>query len=229
MANNYYDVTGVLVLDRVTPVITALFGAFNLDATYPGDGQAYIACIAETNNPQWGDVFDGLEELAAQLGLPLPDNERRSIALLLDLFAAHFGVKQDQALAHLITHHDFDADVDLESLLLIATCFDDGHHLTAIQYEGCWHCSKPRLFEFGGNGYYLSREIRVSRSSSQAIELGVQLHKAILVGDFNAAAVLIAQQTQDLLAGIQDEHIRMRVVQRVASRLLASLSIPDAT
>ena len=28
MANNYYEGTGVLVLERVTPVIKALFGAF---------------------------------------------------------------------------------------------------------------------------------------------------------------------------------------------------------
>ena len=32
MANNYYEATGVLVLDRVTPVIQALFGAFALAA-----------------------------------------------------------------------------------------------------------------------------------------------------------------------------------------------------
>lgn len=69
----------------------------------------------------------------------------------------------------------------------------------------------------------------ISGSSSQAFDLGAQLHQAIVAGDLNAAAVLIAQQTTSLLAGIQDDHIRMRVVQRVASRLLASLSIPDAT
>ena len=48
MANNYYEATGVLVLDRVTPVIQALFGAFALDESHPGNGQAYIAQIAET-------------------------------------------------------------------------------------------------------------------------------------------------------------------------------------
>jgi len=51
MANNYYEATGVLVLDRVTPVIQALFGAFALDESHPGNGQAYIAQIAETTNP----------------------------------------------------------------------------------------------------------------------------------------------------------------------------------
>ncbi len=35
MANNYYEATGLLSLERVTPVIVALFGAFHLDANYP--------------------------------------------------------------------------------------------------------------------------------------------------------------------------------------------------
>jgi hypothetical protein len=42
MAQNYYDGTGVLVLDKVTPVIRGLFGLFRLDETYPGDGRVYI-------------------------------------------------------------------------------------------------------------------------------------------------------------------------------------------
>lgn len=33
MAQNYYDATGTLVLDKVTPIIKALFGGFNLDET----------------------------------------------------------------------------------------------------------------------------------------------------------------------------------------------------
>lgn len=52
MANNHYEATGVLVLDRVTPVIRALFGGFQLDADYPGNGDAYIALVA--SNPQAG-------------------------------------------------------------------------------------------------------------------------------------------------------------------------------
>lgn len=75
MANNYYDATGVLMLERVTPVITALFGSFNLDESYPGNGQAYIARISESNDPQWSDVLEALTDLAAQFDLPAPDDE----------------------------------------------------------------------------------------------------------------------------------------------------------
>ena len=225
MANNYYEGTGVLVLDRVTPVINALFGTFALDESHPGNGQAYIAQIAETNDPQWTDVLDGLEDLATQLGIPMPDEEELSIPPLLERLAAHFGADQDGELENLIEHHQFEDSVDLDALLLIATCLDDGHHLTAIQFEGCWYCSKPRLFEFGGNGCYLSREVQVFRTSSQALQLGDQLRKTILTADIEEASALIALESANLLAGINDEQFRLNVRHRVAERLAQTPTI----
>lgn len=219
MANNYYEGTGVLVLDRVTPVIKALFGAFALDENHPGHGQAYIARIAETNDPQWIDVFGGLEDLAAQLGIPMPEDEGLSVPPVLERLAEFFGTSRDEELANLIEHHQFEDGADLEALLLIATCFDDGHHLTAIQFEGCWYCSKPRLFEFGGNGCYLSREVQIHRTSSQALQLGEQLRKAILAADVEEASALIALEATNVLASITDEQFRMNLRRRVAERL----------
>ncbi|MCO2496577.1 hypothetical protein FA334_11190 [Pseudomonas aeruginosa] len=225
MANNYYEGTGVLVLDHVTPVIKALFGAFALDENHPGNGQAYIAQIAETNDPRWTDVLDGLENLATQLGIPMPDDEELSIPPLLERLAAHFGADQDGELENLIEHHQFEDGADLEALLLIATRFDDGHNLTAIQFEGCWYCSKPRLFEFGGNGCYLSREVQVFRTSSQALQLGDQLRNTILAADIEEASALIALEAANLLAGITDEQFRLNVRHRIAERLVQTPTI----
>ncbi|HCF4948707.1 hypothetical protein [Pseudomonas aeruginosa] len=225
MANNYYEGTGVLVLNRVTPVSKALFGAFALDENHPGNGQAYIAQIAETNDPRWTDVLDGLENLATQLGIPMPDDEELSIPPLLERLAAHFGADQDGELENLIEHHQFEDGADLEALLLIATRFDDGHNLTAIQFEGCWYCSKPRLFEFGGNGCYLSREVQVFRTSSQALQLGDQLRNTILAADIEEASALIALEAANLLAGITDEQFRLNVRHRIAERLVQTPTI----
>ncbi|WP_238897536.1 hypothetical protein [Achromobacter xylosoxidans] len=225
MANNYYDATGVLILDRVTPVITALFGGFKLDANYPGNGQAYIARIAEDSNPSWEGVLDGLTVLAAQLDLPAPgmedddDDDELSIQAVLGLLAAHFGADRNEELANLIEHHGFEDDAELEALFLIASCFNDGHNLVAVQFEGCWHCSKPRLFEFGGNGWYLSREVHIVGSSSQSLHLGDQLRKAILANDVEEASALIALEAGSLLAGVSDEDFRMCLRRRVAERL----------
>lgn len=43
MSNSYYDLTGVLRLKQVTPIIKALFGGLSLDPDYPGNGEAYFA------------------------------------------------------------------------------------------------------------------------------------------------------------------------------------------
>lgn len=223
MANNYYDATGVLNLDRVTPVITALFGSFKLDASYPGNGRAYIARISEESGGSWDDVQEGLLALATQLDLPAPDADgtdgadEAPIAAVLARLARHFGAERNEALANLIEHHEFEDDADLEALFLIASCFDDGHNLTAIQFDGCWYCSKPRLFEFGGDGCFLSREVRVFRTSSSAREIGLQLRNAIVAYDADAAAALIVAEAQGLLNGISDEPFRQLVAQRVAS------------
>ncbi|MGZ3129318.1 hypothetical protein [Pseudomonas aeruginosa] len=229
MANNYYEGTGVLVLDRVTPVIKALFGAFALDASYPGNGEAYIAQIAETNDPQWDDVLEGLADLAATLGLDLPDQQGDSpLSSALEVLAEHFGADQDEELENLIEHHQFEDGAELEALFLIATCFDDGHHLSAIQFEGCWYCSKPRLFEFGGNGCFLSREVRIFRTSSEASQLGHRLRNAILASDAEEASAVIALEDANLLAGIHDESFRLKVRQRVAERLVRMPTIGAA-
>lgn len=222
MANNYYDATGVLVLDQVTPVIKALFGAFRLDESYPGQGTAYIARISESNDPQWSDVLDGLTGLAAELDLPAPDDEEElTIEAVIEVLAQHFGTDQDAELQNLIEQHRFEDAADLDALLLIASCLNDGHNLVAIQIEGCWHCSKPQLFEFGGDGCFLSREIRAYSASSQALELGRLLRQAITAGNLVDASDRIARETLNLLAGITDDALRTSLRKLVAQRLLS--------
>ncbi len=226
MANNYYDATGVLVLDRVTPVISALFGRFRLEGSHPGNGRAYIARLSEAHVPEWDGVLLDLITLAAQLDLPAPesddaqdDSDDVSIQVILDLLASRFGAQEDTDLLNLIEHHGFKGEADLEALFLLATAFDDGHRLVAIEFEGSWSCSKPLLFEFGGAASFLSREVRVFRGSSTAIPLGQALRKAVVDHDPETAAALIDKETQGLFAGIQDDHFRMGVRQRVAERL----------
>ncbi|GHU04840.1 hypothetical protein FACS1894158_06000 [Betaproteobacteria bacterium] len=142
--------------------------------------------------------------------------------------STYFKTDQNEELETLIEHHSFEGDADLDALFLIATCFDDGHHLEAILFEGCWSCSKPRLYEFGGDGCFLSREIRLSTTSSQAMELGQQLRDAILAADIEEASRLIAQETGNRLSGINDESFRSRLRLRVAERLI-DLSISGVT
>ena len=224
MADNYYDATGVLMLDKVTPVITALFGAFDLDETYPGNGAVYIARISESNDPQWENVFEGLVDLTNKLSLQLPPGDEVTIESYLHLLARQFHAEDNDELENLIEHHSFEDGADLEALFLLARCFDDGHGLKAIRFEGAWHCSKPRLFEFGGDGCFLSREVRLFSTTTQALELAEGLRKAMLADAPKEAASLILQETLDLLSGIQDDKLRAKLQRYVAECLLASSS-----
>jgi hypothetical protein len=239
MANNYYDATGVLVLDRVTPVITALFGRFKLDASYPGNRQAYIAHLADTNDPQWNDVLIDLITLAAQLDLPAPgcdeaewedsessddsNDSEPTMKVILSLLAGHFGVDGKADLLNLIEHAKFEDCADLDTLFLIATCFDDGHNLQEIRLEGCWHCSKPRLFEFGGDGRFLSREVEMSSTSTRAIGLGNALRTFLVNGRINDAAKVLDLEVRRLLAGVTDNEQRGQLQQHLAALLQENL------
>ena len=104
MANNYYDATGVLVLDQVTPVITALFGGLKLDASYPGNGEVYIAQIAEDSGAHWDDVCEDLVALAQSLGLSVPSEGPPTMDDVLAVLSRHFGTDQDEDLQHLFEH-----------------------------------------------------------------------------------------------------------------------------
>lgn len=219
MANCYYDATGVLCLKTLTPVIKALFGPFNLDESSPG-GEVYIANIAEDSNTSWDAVLENLTDLAAELKLTPPEDAEGSIEEYLHLLAKHFGADQDEALGNLIEHHDFDNDADLEELFIIAQRFNDGHGLHAIKYEGCWHCSKPRLFEFGGHGSFIGTHCRLNQSSTHAVTLGAELEDALEAGDLDKSAELILTEIDRLLNGLSKEDVREALRVKVSRQLI---------
>lgn len=219
MANNYYDATGVLVLDQVTPVITALFGGLKLDPSYPGNGEVYIAHIAEESGAHWDDVRDSLIAVARSLGLFPPGEDASAMEDVLDVLSRHFGSDQDEELQHLIEHHRFEDGADLDALFLIATGFNDGHNLSEIRFEGCWHCDKHRLFEFGGDGSFISREFSVFGASGHVLYVGNRIRQALLIQDLESAANELLREARRLLDGIGDETQRQQLQHRLAEQL----------
>lgn len=214
MADNYYEATGVLVLDHVTPVIRALFSEFRLDADYPGNGEAYIA-LRSDSSPSWDDLRETLTDLATSLALtPSPDT-LTPIGEVLKVLSDHFCAGGNAALASMIQRDDFGDAADLKDLFLLATCFDDGHHLREIRFEGCWRCDKLLLFEFGGAGHYMSREFALDSASSDAPQLGPLIRSALSSNDFDGAGVVVAREALRMLGGIRDVAHRDQV-QRAA-------------
>lgn len=202
MANNYYDATGVLVLGQVTAVIEALFGNFNLDKDYPGNGEVYIARTSEDCDPQWDDIRENLESLCSDLGLVLPSDADESIEEYLYALATHFGADGNVEIGNLIENHEFENSAELDVLYMLATAFDDGHSLKAMKIEGCWHSDRPRLFEFGGDGEYMGRHYAVCSSSTTALNLGENVDTAIEAGDMGKVAETFLAQFNRLLSGL---------------------------
>lgn len=211
MANSYYDMTGVLCLKDVTPVIRALFGGLSIDPDHPGSGEVYFCDMAEVNSHAWDSVLEELIALADSLGIDLEGDdsgdEVESDCLLWAL-ARHFGKPEDGALAALIEASTFEDDADLESLFVLAQAFDDGHGLTAIRFEGCWHCDKPLLFHFGGDGGFIGRGTSVQGSSSMFMQLGQELDAALAAADVDGAAVVLQRHLANVLAGVDADKTR---------------------
>ncbi len=132
-------------------------------------------------------------------------------------------------LCHLIDEFSFEGGAELPVLFDIARCFDDGHGLTAMKIEGCWHCDKPRLFEFGGHGDYYGRHVRMNSRSSTVLNVGESVDEAIEAGDANAAAVGLLKEVEGLLAGISNAHVRATLRMLVGSGLMTPEVVEEVT
>ena len=224
MANTYFDLTGVLVLDKVTPVIEAVFGPYELDGKHPGNGEAYIANLAESSNCIWESILDNLGELAGDLGVATTDhdgNEVETVSDMLKILAPHFNAVEDADLDRLTEDDCFNLDetADLTSLFVIAKAFDDGHGLKAIKAEGGWHCDRPLLFQFGGCGDYVGVHFSTHIDSHTASSFGEHVEQAIGNGQHDVVAQMIGERIDILLSGIKNSDAREDVRRRLESTM----------
>jgi hypothetical protein len=216
MAMHYYDATGVLVLDKVTPIIKALFGHLHLNPSDARSGEIALARSSRHGRVDWRDIAKNLSEVASLLSVHVPQGREDNIHFVLRLLLSRFQAEMEE-IFDLIEPAD---DVGVDVLFALATNLDDGHGLKQLRLEGAWYCSEPLLFEFGGNGAYFSPQVIQMSNSSQAIRLGTDLDNALSQGDLDHAARRLAQEVAQLLAGISDSADRAQVRQQLA-RLLA--------
>lgn len=218
MAQNNFDATGVLVLDQVTPVIRALFRAFNLDENYPGNGEVYIAKLSEDCDPSWGTWSEHVFDFANELAVSVTDTGN-AVEDCLNALAAHFGTN----VGDILEGQDLDEEnnADLGTILAIARRFDDGHGLKAMTMEGAWYCSKPRLGAFGGFGEYCGRHFDLHITSTE-YRLGMGVEDALEQSNPALAAERVAKHVERILAGIHDEATRVAVRKSLGETLVAS-------
>jgi hypothetical protein len=81
--------------------------------------------------------------------------------------------------------------------------FDDGHGLQSVSVETGWHCSKPRLFEFGGAGEHYSQHLNLSATSSGVCRVGSAVDLWMAHGNTAEAAKSISEHALRICGGIQ--------------------------
>jgi len=220
MSKNYYDMTGVLVLDKVTPVIEAFFGPLKLDPTFPGHGEAYICMQTKKYLPMWDDVLKNLRGLATHLGLALPAETDDDMKSHLNMLASHFRTSLDDCFL-CIDDMRFWADPEVEELFSLALLFNDGHGLKAFKTDAAWTSSKPGLFDFGGVGEFIGQHYRTQIVSEIAIELGARLDEALASCDLAKATDILQDLVETFLHGIQDDSAQDNVRQMLGECLVA--------
>ena len=223
MSTPKYVATGVLVLKKVTPIISALFSGYSLDPEHPLEHGVYMARIEE-HGPTWGEVIDKLTERARQLALSVPAHDLRATVRAL---AEHFGVGGSAELDFIIDSvADIGSDADIEGLFTLATCFDDGHGLEAIEMCGAWCDTTPGTDQVGGHARYISRTVQIHMSSSRACSLGRELSDALRRDRVSDAAEIIFCEVEEVLSYLYSPEARVAIEAQLANKLsrLASRS-----
>ena len=215
MADTYFDATGTLTLNTVTPVIKALFGGFNLDPDSPGHGQVYVALKAECSDPRWGDLIEEIESLCQSMEIEFIQGEEDINDLVIKI-ADKLGVPHPE---HRLVPND-DSGPSLEEMTWLAMALDDGHGLQRMSYQGAWRCSRPRLGEFVGLTELVSRHQAVFTNTVVDHDNFLEADKLLEQGEVKAVGQKIAAQFSQRLKAISDPVAREAVQQTVISELL---------
>jgi hypothetical protein len=139
------EATGMLMLERITPVITALFGGYVQQATACQNG--IIIKLWEDMPPSWRDVHRALVQLSKTLDMPIPLNAMSTIQGQLDWFAWFLRNEESGDLQALLREHRFEGMADIETLFLLSDILNDGHGLFAIRFEGLLPRGIPALLQ----------------------------------------------------------------------------------
>ncbi len=230
MANSHTQGTGILVLDKVTPVITALFTPFNLDPRIQEDnGGVYIGYCGSEDYASWSDVTADFIDICRVSDSTISENLPLPEALLA--LAKHLKIESSRLkeIESFIEQVDLDDQITLDQAFALAKILDDGHGLKKLIFENAVYCDRPRLFAFGGYGTYYSENVSLVSTSQDCISLGRGLDANLTHGDLEGAASILVEDFRAILDGIQDDQYRVKLYQLVADALSLGSVDDDAS
>ena len=215
MTATFFDTTGVLMLEKVTPVIKAIYGGYNPDAECLDDGTYCIAMTQYGGDSSWGTVIDALANLVQH------EDTDSDIEILTSL-AKRFGVENDERFSKIIANEFFTGEASIDVLYEIATLFDDGHKISGYLTESAWHSTYALVFGFGGTGTFQGKHYGCTFSSNNAGGFGKEINQDLSGGNLDAAAERIQYQVNKLLNGVVCENQRAALKKALVNELLKS-------
>lgn len=209
-----YQAVGIIGLTRVTPVIRALFGAYNLAPN--NVRSAYIAIDADASHT----VQDLCDNLSQVFNLPDAENPREALLAV----AERLSVADRSLIGNLSDEWEADGndmdniDTDLTDLFHLAQALDDGHGAEYLWLEGAYTSSKLRSDEFGGDGTFVSKAFTRYAASSDVLALSNIAVCSIKNNDIEALVDQADRLVTHFLGNIQDDAVRVRVQQAIDRR-----------
>jgi hypothetical protein len=179
--------------------------------------------MSQNSAPSWQSILEDLRDLAESLDIEVPVNDEWFAGDYLRVLARHYNADSDAVLSRLLATHQFTDDADLDTVYRVAERMDDGHGLKSMRIEGCWHSDRPRLFEFGGDCSFYSRQVKLDSNTSNAVEFGAKLDSALVAGDAAAASAHIQSEFNKIVASIQDDQMRGQVSDLLRVTLMQQL------
>lgn len=219
MANNYQDGTGSFVFEgepKLSPVSTILMNHI----TQYQDGEGFY--LEEGAYISISDLAVSLIDYA--IDCVKDDASKKRLMLKLDK------AKKDcveckhtafQKLPGLIRRAGVSINNMLEQAIqnesshpidfVMSVVDDRDSNLLSVSYEEAYTCSKKRLGEFGGVGYFYSRNVSHLASSHEVVSYGAELEQAILIQDMPTIRNVVSRQITMVVNAIRNPSIQAQV------------------
>lgn len=220
------DGTGILTMRRITPIINALFGLYDLRKMNSSKNKFYVARRSNKIPPTWKTITHRLHEAAVdtfELDFlsPCVHNPQvyfDNLILLMDN-DERFSMDQLNHLADGVCAMKVKERVELDALFNIALSLNDGHQLETLHFKSAWHSHKPRVFYFSGDGIYASKEAVLKVDVHSATLYAEAVCSALKKQDVNAASKQVCEYLAIRLANVFDRDLRGALIQQIAKEL----------
>lgn len=222
--NNERQISGVLVVQKLTPVISTLFSGFQLDLTRLPNGHLYFSKSAKAADLLWSELHRHLRSLIRQMGLTPKLNSVGSIWEYLLALATHFDTHRDPELLNTLTNLNFDGQVHPSALFFFATRFNDGHGLRAMKFQDVAPVNYQDHLECYDYREYHGRNIWISDRLNTPGLVGHQIDAALDHGDLDKAAHRLFAQIEHQLNGVFKLSVRNSLRAKIAEHLLSELN-----